>query len=592
MPAARKRAMERKRIDMAKQAIKGLGVSPGARVGRAFRYAPVRLEEVPETKAEAGESEQELRKLQEAKEHCSRELEELVKQAKEKLGEGKAAILKGQISMLNDPAFYPLIVKQVQAGWSAGTAVRKVTEQTAALFENMKNAYMRERAADVRDVGTRLVKHLLNRKGGQLSDIDREVILVADDLAPSDTVQLDQRLVSGFVTRIGGKTSHTAIMANSLGIAAVVGAGAGVDLIEDGMLLALDGDSGLILLEPDEAETAASLAKRQEQEREKRELAAYANRPAVTKDGYRPEIAANIGSPAEAVGLPERGAEAVGLYRTEFLFMNRTAAPDEETQFRAYKEAAEAMQGRPVVIRTLDVGGDKELPYLNIPKEMNPFLGYRAIRVCLDRPELLVTQLRALLRASAYGQIKIMVPMISGLSEWRRFKSLFAEVRQQLTAANVPMAGRVETGIMVEIPAAAVQADRFAREVDFFSIGTNDLVQYTVAADRMNEKVAGLYDYFHPAVIRLVKRVIDASRERGIWTGMCGSMAGDPLAVPLLIGLGLHEFSMSPASLLAVKRRVGQLDQGECRALTERILDMDTPEEVRAALGEFASCLG
>jgi phosphotransferase system enzyme I (PtsI) len=322
-------------------------------------------------------------------------------------------------------------------------------------------------------------------------------------------------------------------------------------------------------------------------EESRQQLQVYADREAVTADGFKVEIAANIGTPEEAYGLLGAGAEAVGLYRTEFLFMSTSSMPDEETQFQAYKAVAEAMQGRPVVIRTLDIGGDKELPYLELPEELNPFLGYRAIRLCLHHKDLLVTQLRAILRASAYGNLKVMFPMISGLAEWRQAKEMLEQVREQLRLEGIPIAEKVEVGIMIEIPSAALQADRFAKEVDFFSIGTNDLVQYTLAVDRMNEKVSYLYDYFHPAVIRLIKQVIDASERHGKWTGMCGIMAGDPLAAPLLMGLGLHEWSMSSSAIQKVKRQIVHLNRSDCKALAERILDMDTPAEVRAALEAY-----
>ncbi|PYI57564.1 phosphoenolpyruvate--protein phosphotransferase [Paenibacillus flagellatus] len=566
--------------------IQGLGVSEGVRVGKAFVYAPARAIADDDRKTDRPELETE--KLRNAKAASVSELEELVLRTAEKLGEERAVILKGQISMLNDPSFYPAMEKLIAAeGWTAETAVRKVTAQTAALFESMANDYMRERAADVRDIGGRLLGNVRGDKGRKLSDIREEVILVADDLTPSDTVQLDKSLVLGFVTRIGGKTSHTAILANSLGIAAILGAGDGIDAIRDGDPLAIDGATGTCVIRPEPSTVDAYRERMERQEEARQRLQAFAGQEAVTTDGFRVEIAANIGTPEEAAGLIGRGAEAVGLYRTEFLFMSRSAMPDEDEQYEAYKAAAEAMQGRPVVIRTLDVGGDKELPYLSVPHEMNPFLGYRAIRLCLDRQDLFVTQLRAILRASAHGTIKIMFPMISGLAEWRRAKAVYDNVRADLLRDHVPIADRIELGIMVEIPSAALQADRFAKEVDFFSIGTNDLVQYTVAVDRMNEQVAGLYDYFHPAVIRLIKRVIDASVERGIWTGMCGSMAGDPLAAPLLVGLGLHEWSMAPSAMQKIKREVRRMDRAACQELAERILDMDTPEEVRDALERF-----
>jgi phosphotransferase system enzyme I (PtsI) len=571
--------------------ITGLGVSEGVRIGRAFVYRPIRVEDAEERRTDdpAGEA---LR-LREVKERCLKDLEELVAHTAATLGEDKAVILKGQMSMLNDPSLYPPMEQLIESeGWSAETAVRRIVIQTAGLFESMASEYMRERASDVRDLGSRLLLHLRGREGARLSDIREEAILVADDLSPSDTVQLDKRRVLGIVTRIGGKTSHTAILAGSLGIPAVLGAGSGIDVIRSGDTLAIDGGTGDVVVHPDAGTMREYGAKMARQEEAKRRLEAFANREAVTVDGFRAEIGANIGTPQEAEGLIGIGAEGIGLYRTEFLFMSRSSMPDEETQFRAYRSAAEAMQGRPVVIRTLDIGGDKELPYLDAEPEANPFLGYRAIRLCLGQQELLATQLRAILRASAYGNVKIMFPMISGLQEWRQAKAIYEEAREALRRENVPQADKVEVGMMVEIPSAALQADRFAREVDFFSIGTNDLVQYTLAVDRMNERVADLYDYFHPAVLRLIKQVIDASNRHGKWTGMCGSMAGDPMAAPLLVGLGLHEWSMAAPSVPKIKEAISRLNAEACSALAERVLDMDTPQDVRRELEAFLAGIG
>ncbi|WP_169085185.1 phosphoenolpyruvate--protein phosphotransferase [Paenibacillus sp. PL91] len=566
--------------------IQGLGVSEGIKLGKAFVYSPVRLEDVKDQKTD--DPDMEAGVLYTAKAHCLADLDALVARANDLLGEEKAVILKGQVSMLNDPSFFPPMEQKIlREMWTAETAVRMVTIQTASIFESMPSEYMRERAADVRDVGSRLLSYVRGRQGSQLSDIQEEIIIVADDLSPSDTVQLDKQFVLGFVTRVGGKTSHTAILANSLGIAAILGAGSSIEQINDGDLLAIDGATGVCIVNPDTKTIEDMREKMRLQEESRQQLQAFADKDAVTVDGFKVEIAANIGTPEEAHGLLGAGAEAVGLYRTEFLFMSRSSMPNEETQFQAYKSVAEAMQERPVVIRTLDIGGDKELPYLELPHELNPFLGYRAIRLCLDRPDLLVTQLRAILRASAYGNLKVMFPMISGLEEWRKAKGIFEEVREQLRLEAIPMAEKIEVGIMIEIPSAALQADRFAKEVDFFSIGTNDLVQYTLAVDRMNEKVSYLYDYFHPAVIQLIKQVIDASDRQGKWTGMCGSMAGDPLAAPLLMGLGLHEWSMSPSAIQKIKRQIINLNRNDCKELVERILDMDTPTEVRRALEAY-----
>lgn len=576
--------MERR--SMAEKRLKGLGVSAGVRIGKAFVYSPVRLADIESRKTD--DSGLELQRLQQAKAKCSEQLQALVDRAQSTLGEDKAMILKGQLSFLSDPVFYPPMEDLiVQGQWTAETAVHKVVTQVAGLFESMANEYMRERAADVRDVGNRLFAQLSDHQGTRLSDIREQVILVADDLTPSDTVQLDKNLVLGFVTRIGGKTSHTAILANSLGIAAVLGIGDEMEAIGHGDELIIDGSVGDCIVNPSAATIESFREQQQREESEWADLKAYANRAAVTKDGFRVELAANIGTVEESLSLLEQGAEAVGLYRTEFLFMGQTQLPDEETQYQAYSAVAEAMRGRPVVIRTLDIGGDKELPYLELPKEMNPFLGYRAIRIGLDRRELLLTQLKAIARAGVHGTVKIMFPMISGLEEWREAKAIYEQACEQLRQEGKPFADSVELGIMIEIPSAALMAYSFAKEVDFFSIGTNDLVQYTVAVDRMNEKVSHLYDYFHPAVIRLVKQVIDASVRHGKWTGMCGTMAGDPLAAPLLVGLGLHEWSMSASSLSKVKKVLVHVNRSECAALAERVLTLDTAAEVRQALEAF-----
>jgi len=566
--------------------LQGLGVSDGIRIGKAFVYEPAGARAAEDVKTDRPDVE--LERLQAARSRCIEELNELVERTKEKLGEEKATILKGQISFLNDPSFYPPMEALVRnESWSAETAARRIVKQVAALFESMPNEYMRERAADIRDVGGRLLTHLAGGAAVRLSDIREEVIIIAEDLSPSDTVQLDKNLVLGFATKVGGKTSHTAILANSLGIAAVLGLGEQTKEIAHGDLLVLDGGAGVCIARPT-PETVAKYERMLEEERAGRsELEAYAHRAAETIDGRVFEIAANIGRPEEAEGLLARGAEGVGLFRTEFLFMDRNAAPSEDDQYDAYKRALEAMDGKPVVIRTLDIGGDKQLPYFDMPEEMNPFLGYRAIRLCLDNKELFVTQLRALLRASVHGDLKIMFPMISGMDEWRAAKRVYEEVRAQLIAEGARVADRIELGVMIEIPSAALIADRLAKEVDFFSIGTNDLVQYTVAVDRMNEKVSYLYDYFHPAVLMLIKRVIDASHAEGKWTGMCGSMAGDPLAAPLLVGLGLDEWSMSPTAIPKIKREVSRLRRDDCVKLADAALDLGTPLDVREALRSF-----
>jgi len=500
--------------------LQGLGVSDGLKIGKVFVYKTQSNVEVPDTRAEDVQAE--LALLRAAKAESITELEALVAHAERTLGEEKATIIKGQISFLNDPSFYPPMEKLIEAeGWSAATAIQKTVNQVAGMLEAMPIEYMKERAADIRDVGRRLASQISGDKGQRLSDIQEPVILVAEDLAPSETVQLDRQFILGFATRVGGKTSHTAILAQSLGIAAVLGLGDAVDHISSGDLLVINGSTGECIVHPTDETISKTAAQMKVEEETKLSLARYANRKAVTLDGVHFEMAANIGTPEEAEGLLDKGAEAVGLYRTEFLFMSRNQMPDEETQFKAYKAAAEALKGKPVVVRTLDIGGDKELPYLTLPHELNPFLGYRAVRLCLDDKPLFKTQLRAILRASAFGNLKVMFPMISGAAEWRQAKAIWEETRTEVIAEGHKVADKIELGIMIEIPSAALMARTLAKEVDFFSIGTNDLVQYTVAVDRMNEKVSYLYDYFHPAVIRLIKEVIDASNEQGKWTGMC-----------------------------------------------------------------------
>ncbi|GIO99570.1 phosphoenolpyruvate-protein phosphotransferase [Paenibacillus lautus] len=574
--------------------IQGIGVSEGIRIAKAYIYKPSlgtssdsSLEEkfIPDTPSAI---DAELIKLREAKVGCAEQLEELTERAKETVGEEQAGILAGQRKLLDDPAFYRKMEARVREKLEpAPRAVAEIVSQVASMLEGMNNDYMKERAADIRDIGNRLLACLSPGQSRGFTGITEPVILVADDLAPSDTVQLDPALVIGFITRTGGATSHTAILARSLGIAAIVGAGDGVDGIEDGDTLVLDGSAGLCVARPDEAE-AEQYRLRMLQDLERRQsLEVYAARPAVTADGVRVELAANIGSAAEAETAVRQGADGVGLFRTEFLFMNAPAMPGEEEQFRAYQEAARMMEGRPVIIRTMDIGGDKELSYLQLPKETNPFLGYRAIRVGLVCQELLRTQLRAVLRASAFGTVKVMFPMISGLQEWRQARAILTDVQAELRQDGVQFDEKMEVGIMVEIPSTAVLAGLFASEVDFFSIGTNDLVQYTVAADRMNEHVAHLYDYFHPAVLQLIRTVIEASHTAGKWTGMCGSMAGDPLAAPLLLGLGLDEWSMEAGGLSRMKERLASLDRQECRELAKRILRLDTPQAVRQTLEEF-----
>lgn len=439
---------------------------------------------------------------------------------------------------------------------------------------------MKERAADIRDVSKRILAHILGVELPNPSMINESVIIVGEDLTPSDTAQLNKEFVKGFATNIGGRTSHSAIMSRSLEIPAVVGTKDITDRVNHGDSLIIDGLSGDVIINPTDDEVQAYEQKQKNFLAEKEELAKLVNDESVSKDGVHVELAANIGTPNDLEGVKNNGAEGIGLYRTEFLYMGRDNMPSEEEQFEAYSKVLKEMDGKRVVVRTLDIGGDKELSYLNLPKEMNPFLGYRAIRLCLDQTEIFRTQLRALLRASEFGKLNIMFPMIATIKEFRDAKAILLEEKEKLVSEGVNVADDIEIGIMVEIPSTAALADIFAKEVDFFSIGTNDLIQYTMAADRMSERVSYLYQPYNPAILRLVKQVIEASHKEGKWTGMCGEMAGDNTAIPLLLGLGLDEFSMSATSILKARKQIKQLDQKEMKELANKAINCATEEEV------------
>lgn len=412
------------------------------------------------------------------------------------------------------------------------------------------------------------------------SMIDENVVIIGNDLTPSDTAQLNKEFVQGFVTNIGGRTSHSAIMSRSLEIASVVGTKSITEEVRQGDMIIVDGMTGEVIINPTEDEVIAYQNKRERFFKDKEELKKLRDEETTTVDGVNVELAANIGTPKDLDGVMDNGAEGIGLYRTEFLYMGRDEMPSEDEQFEAYKSVLEEMDGKRVVVRTLDIGGDKELPYLNLPEEMNPFLGYRAIRLCLNEPEIFRPQLRALLRASTYGKLSIMFPMVATVQEFRDAKALLNEEKEKLIKEGVEVAEDIELGIMVEIPATAALADVFAKEVDFFSIGTNDLIQYTMAADRMSERVSYLYQPYNPSILRLVKQVIDASHQEGKWTGMCGEMAGDATAIPVLLGLGLDEFSMSATSVLKARRQIKGLSQNEMRELANRALDCVSADEV------------
>jgi phosphoenolpyruvate-protein phosphotransferase (PTS system enzyme I) len=558
--------------------VKGIAASPGISIAKAFRLENPELTVERTSVTDTGA---EILRFEKAVAQSESELEVIKEHARQELGEDKADIFAAHLLVLSDPELInPIKDKITTEQVNAEYALNEVAAMFVNMFESMDNEYMKERAADIRDVTKRVLAHLLGVTIANPSMISEEVIVIAVDLTPSDTAQLNRQYVKGFTTDIGGRTSHSAIMARSLEIPAVVGTQAVTANIENGVLVIVDGLDGKVIVNPTEDVVKQYEDKGVEYEAQKAEWAKLVNEKTVSADGYHVELAANIGTPDDVKGVIENGGEGVGLYRTEFLYMGRDTLPTEEEQFDAYKTVLERMEGKPVVVRTLDIGGDKELPYLDLPKEMNPFLGFRAIRLCLEMQDMFRTQLRALLRASVHGNLKIMFPMIATLDEFRQAKAILVEEKEKLQAEDITVSDNIEVGMMVEIPSSAVIADLFAKEVDFFSIGTNDLIQYTLAADRMNERVSYLYQPYNPAILRLIKKVIDAARKEGKWVGMCGEMAGDEIAIPILLALGLDEFSMSATSILKTRSQICHLSKVEMEQHLEAILSMSTTEEV------------
>lgn len=564
----------------------GIAASRGIAIAKAYRLVEPDLTFEKKT---VSDPTAEVDRLQGALDTSKQELELIKNQAEAELGKDKADIFEAHLLVLSDPELIASIEDKINTEKvNAEQALKDTTDMFITMFEQMDNEYMRERAADIRDVTKRVLSHLLGVEIVNPSMISEEVVVVAEDLTPSDTAQLNRKFVKGFTTNIGGRTSHSAIMARSLEIPAVVGTKEATKKINNGDMLIVDGLQGEIHINPSTEVLAEYKEKQQQFEAEKAELAKLVNEKSVSADGHQVELAANIGTPDDLEGVLHNGAEAVGLYRTEFLYMGRTELPTEEEQFESYKKVLEGMEGKAVVVRTLDIGGDKNLPYLDLPEEMNPFLGFRAIRLCLEQQDIFRTQLRALLRASAYGNLKIMFPMIATLDEFREAKQILEEEKQKLVSEGISVAEHIETGIMVEIPSTAVMADLFAKEVDFFSIGTNDLIQYTMAADRMNERVSYLYQPYSPAILRLVKMVIDAAHKEGKWAGMCGEMAGDELAIPLLLGLGLDEFSMSATSILRARAQIAKLSKQEMENLAKEALQMSNTADVLEAVKKIS----
>ncbi|ATF73694.1 phosphoenolpyruvate--protein phosphotransferase [Enterococcus sp. FDAARGOS_375] len=571
--------------------LKGIAASDGVAVAKAYLLVQPDLSfskvSVEDTAAEEA-------RLDDALAKSTAELQQIRDKAAQTLGEAEAQVFDAHLMVLSDPEMIGQIKQNViDNKVNAEAALKEVTDMYIGMFEAMDdNAYMQERAADIKDVAKRILAHLLNVTLPNPSMINEEVVVVAHDLTPSDTAQLDRNFVKAFVTDIGGRTSHSAIMARSLEIPAIVGTMEITAKVKAGDILAVNGIIGDVIVNPTDDQAAEFVEAGKAYAEQKAEWEKLKDAETVTADGKHFELAANIGTPKDLEGVHNNGAEAVGLYRTEFLYMDSPDFPTEEDQYKAYKAVLEGMAGKPVVVRTMDIGGDKELPYLKLPHEMNPFLGYRALRISLSElgDDMFRTQLRALLRASAHGNLRIMFPMVATLKEFRTAKKMYEEERQKLIDEGVEVSNEIQVGIMIEIPAAAVLADKFAKEVDFFSIGTNDLIQYTMAADRMNERVSYLYQPYNPSILRLIKNVIDSAHAEGKWAGMCGEMAGDQTAVPLLVGMGLDEFSMSATSVLKTRSLMKRLSTTDMQELAKRALeDCDTMEEVVELIEQYVN---
>ncbi|BDR89864.1 phosphoenolpyruvate-protein phosphotransferase [Clostridium tetani] len=543
--------------------MKGISASNGIAIGKAFILKIGDIEIIKET---IKDGEEENQRFITALEKGKKQLSKIMKDAKEKLGEEKSKIFEAHLFMLDDPEFTGQVSEKIlKQKINAEYALKSTSEELVAIFEQIEDDYMRERVADIKDVTNRILRILTGNEGISISEIEEESILIGYDLTPSDTAQIDKNKILGFATEIGGVTSHSAIIARSIGIPSVLGVGKEIKEIKNGELIILDGNKGLIITNPDDEKI--NLYKKQIEGEKKLQkiLGKYKNIEVITLDGRKVEVASNIGSIEDSENALKNGAEGIGLFRTEFLYMASSELPEEEFQYNAYKEVLEKMGEKPVIIRTLDIGGDKKLSYLTIDEEMNPFLGYRAIRLCLHRKDIFKTQLRALLRASYYGNLKIMFPMIANLQELREAKSILEECKEELRKESIAFNENIKVGIMVEIPSAAIMSDVLAKEVDFFSIGTNDLIQYTIAVDRMNEKVSYLYDFFNPAVLRLINNVIVNGHKEGKFVGMCGEMAGKKELIPLLLGMGLDEFSMSASSILKAKKLITELNYEDCK---------------------------
>ncbi|MGB6129025.1 MAG: phosphoenolpyruvate--protein phosphotransferase [Psychrilyobacter sp.] len=565
--------------------IEGIDASPGIVVGKAFLYKET---ELFINKDKVIDAKNEEKRLLDGRDESREQLFEIRKMTAKKLGEDKATIFDGHITLLEDEDLFEEVVELIEDDQiSAEYALSQGIEVYCDMLSNLDDPYLRERVADLRDIAKRWLYNITGTPIIDLGNLPAETVIIANDLTPSDTAQIDLKNVVAFVTQIGGKTAHSSIMARSLELPAVVGTKTILNDAKEGETIIVDALTGKVIINPTNEEIVVALKTKEKFNVEKEELKELKDKKATSKDGITVGAWANIGGPSDIDGVLRNGADGIGLYRTEFLFMNSDKFPTEEEQFEAYKEVVERMNGLPVTIRTMDIGGDKALSYMELPEEENPFLGWRAIRVCLDRPAILKTQFRALLRASGFGYVKIMLPMIISLDEVRQSKVLLEECKAELKNEGINFDGNIQLGIMVETPAVAFRAKYFAQEVDFFSIGTNDLTQYTLAVDRGNEKISSLYDSFNPGVLAAIKLSIEGAHEGGIPISMCGEFAGDELATPILFGMGLDAFSMSAISVLGIKRNIIHLDKKECEALVERVMTMATSEEIKTEIRKF-----
>ncbi len=565
---------------------KGTNASDGIGIGTAVI---VEEAELIITRREVNDTEAEVQRFKGALETTIAETQRMAEDLAARVGEKEAEIMQGHMMLLSDPMLTGEIENSIQNDKvNSEFAIENVCNMYADMFASMGDELMQQRATDMRDIKVRMQRTLMGLQSVDVSALPAGTILVAKDLTPSMTAGINPANVTGIVTELGGRTSHSAILARALEIPAVVAVNGLLDEVKDGDTVVLDGSTGEVYVNPEIEVKAAYEAKREQFLKDKKELEKYIGQPSVTKDGVQVEIVANIGKPEDIDKVLEYDAEGIGLFRTEFLFMDRTAMPTEEEQFEAYKKVAAAMNGKPVIIRTLDIGGDKEIPYMGLEKDENPFLGYRAIRLCLDRKEdIYKPQLRALLRASAFGNIRIMIPLVTCIDEFREAKSLIEELKKELDEKGIAYKKDIQVGIMVETAAASLIADIFAKEADFFSIGTNDLTQYTMSVDRGNKKVSYLYSTFNPAVLRSIRHIIACGREAGIMVGMCGEAASDPMMVPLLLAFGLNEFSMSASAVLRTRKLVTGFSIKELQAVAEKAMSFATTAEVEAYMKEF-----